>query len=336
MQYTQLGNSGLTVSRLALGAMTFGQYSFSTFHANVDQAGADRMVGIALDAGVNLFDTAEGYGQGRSEETLGAAIRQAGARDRALIATKVSTFGTGDEGPDLIRLSYRHVVGNAEAALRRLGTDWIDLYQLHAPDFVTPWEETLRALDDLVTRGLVRYAGWSNFPAWHAALGQGIGQQRGYAPLVSAQIYYSLIGRDAEHEILPYCRAAGLGTMIWSPLASGFLTGKYTRDDPSGEGGRRAAFSVPPVNLDRGYRAIDAMRQIAGQHGVPIAHVAYAWLLARQEVSSVIIGVSRPEQLADNLAATELTLTGEELAALDALDPPAPVYPDPRWMVPNE
>ena len=169
MQYVQLGESGLTVSRLALGTMTFGQYSFSTFHANVDRAAADRMVGLALDAGVNLFDTAESYGQGRSEEVLGAALRRAGARERAVISTKVSTFGTGsyDEDRDLLRLSYRHVIGNAEAALRRLGTDWIDLYLLHQPDFVTPWEETLRALDDLVSRGLVRYVGWSNFPAWH-------------------------------------------------------------------------------------------------------------------------------------------------------------------------
>jgi aryl-alcohol dehydrogenase-like predicted oxidoreductase len=332
MQYVQLGNSGLTVSRLALGTMTFGRYSFSTFHANVDQASADRMVGLALDAGINLFDTAEGYGHGRSEEVLGAAIGRAGARDRALIATKVSTFGAEPDDPDRQRLSYRHVVGNAEAALRRLGTDWIDLYQLHAADLVTPWEETLRALDDLVSRGLVRYVGWSNHPAWHAARGQGIQELRGYAPFVSAQIYYSLIGREAEHEILPYCRAGGLGTLIWSPLAGGFLSGKYTREDPTGGSGRRAAFSVPPIDLERGYEAVERMREIADGHNVPVAHVAYSWLFARPEVSSVIVGASRPEQLADNLTAADLSLTEEELAALDALDRPAPLYPDPRWL----
>jgi aryl-alcohol dehydrogenase-like predicted oxidoreductase len=338
MQYTQLGSSGLTVSRLALGTMTFGRYSFATFHANVDQATADRMVGLALDAGVNLFDTAEGYGQGQSEEVLGAALRRANARERAVIATKVSTFSAGqnDDDLDLLRLSYRHVVGNAEAALRRLGTDWIDVYQLHAPDFVTPWEETLRALDDLVSRGLVRYVGWSNFPAWYAARGQGIQELRGYAPFVSAQIHYSLIGRQPEHEVLPYCRAAGLGTLIWSPLAGGFLTGKYTREDPTGEGGRRAAFSVPPIDLERGYQAVETMREIAGGRGVPVAHVAYAWLLAKPEVSSVIVGASRPEQLADNLAAADLSLTEEELAALDAIDPPPPLYPDPRWLTGGE
>jgi aryl-alcohol dehydrogenase-like predicted oxidoreductase len=334
VQYVQLGDSGLTVSRMALGTMTFGEYSFSTFQANVDQATAERMVGLALDAGVNLFDTAEGYGQGRSEEVLGAALRRARARERAVISTKVSTFGTGpdDADRDLLRLSYRHVVGNAEAALRRLETDWIDLYLLHQPDFVTPWEETLRAVDDLISRGLVRYVGWSNFPAWYAARGLGIQERYGYAPFISAQIHYSVIGRDAEHEILPYCRAAGIGTLIWSPLAGGFLTGKYSRADPAGGGGRRAAFSVPPIDLERGYDAVETMREIADSRGVPMAHIAYAWLFAKPGVSSVIVGASRFEQLADNLAAADLSLTEDELVALDAVDAPAPLYPHPRWL----
>ena len=336
MQYTQLGSSGLTVSRLALGSMTFGQYSFATFHADVGQAAADTMVGLALDAGVNVFDTAEGYGDGQSEEVLGAALRRAGARERAVIATKVSTFDAGPHDPDRARLSYRHVVGNAEAALKRLGTDWIDLYQLHAPDFVTPFEETLRALDDLVSRGLVRYVGWSNFPAWHAARGQGIQRLHGYAPFVSAQIYYSLAGREAEHEVLPYCRAAGLGTLIWSPLAGGFLTGKYTRENPAGGGGRRAAFKVPPVDRDRGYATVAAMREIADGRGVPVAHIAYAWLFGKPEVSSVIVGASRPEQLEANLGAADLSLTEQEMAALDAIDPPAPLYPHPLWLTGGE
>jgi aryl-alcohol dehydrogenase-like predicted oxidoreductase len=336
MQYTQLGNSGLTVSRMALGAMTFGRYSFAAFHADVDQATADQLVGRALDAGVNLFDTAEGYGNGQSEEILGAALSRAGARDRAVIATKVSTYQADPGEPDRQRNSYRHVIGNAEAALRRLGTDWIDLYQLHGPDFVTPLEETLRALDNLVTRGLVRYVGWSNHPAWYAARAEGIQHQHGYAPFVSAQIYYSLVGRDAEHEVLPYCRAAGLGTLVWSPLAGGFLTGKYTRDDPSGGGGRRAAFKVPSIDLEAGFGTMEKMRQIAKSHDVSVVHVAYAWLLAKPGVSSAIIGVSRPEQLADNLAAADLTLASDEVAQLDASGRPAPIYPAPEWLVPNE
>jgi aryl-alcohol dehydrogenase-like predicted oxidoreductase len=330
MRYTQLGNSGLTVSRMALGAMTFGHYSFGSFHANVDQAGADKMVSLALDAGVNLFDTAEGYGNGQSEEVLGAALRNAHARDRAVIATKVSTYANPDD-PNMGRNSYRHVVGNAERALRRLDTEWIDLYQLHGADFLTPWEETLRALDDLVTRGLVRYVGWSNQPAWYAARADGIQQQRGYAPFISAQIYYSLLGRDAEHEILPYCHSAGIGTLIWSPLAGGFLTGKYSRQDPTGGGGRRAGFSVPPIDPERGYDTTEAMTEIADGHGVPVAHIAYAWLLAKPHVSSVIVGASRPQQLADNLAAADLTLTNQELTRLDAINPPPPIYPDSRW-----
>ena len=332
MRYRQLGDSGLIVSSMALGAMTFGHYSFATFQATVGQTEADRMVGLALDAGVTLFDTAEGYGAGRSEEVLGTALRHAGALDRAIIATKVSTYEDRPGDPDSTRNSYRHVVGNAERALRRLGTDRIDLYQLHAPDFATPWEETLRALDDLVSRGMVRYVGWSNHPAWYAARGAGIQRQRGYMPFASAQIYYSLVGRDAEHEILPYCEAAGIGTLIWSPLAGGFLSGKYTRVDPSGGGGRRAAFSVPPVDVDRGYDTIDLLGKIANGHGVPIAHVAYAWLLAKPVISSVILGASGPDQLAGNLAAAELVLTDDEVAMLDAQGARPPLYPDPRWL----
>jgi aryl-alcohol dehydrogenase-like predicted oxidoreductase len=321
---------------MALGAMTFGTYSFGTFQARIDQQTADRMVGLALDAGVNLFDSAENYGNGQSEELLGVALRRTGARDRVAIATKVSVSGGDPEDADSQRLSYRHVVGNAERALRRLRTDWIDLYQLHAPDFVTPWPETLRALDDLVSRGLVRYVGWSNMPAWHAARGHGIQELRGYAPFISAQIYYSLVGRDAEHEVIPYCRAVGLGTLIWSPLAGGFLSGKYTRKDPTGRGGRRAEFHLPPIDLDRGHRAVDAMRAIADGRGVPVAHIALAWLLAKPHVGSVIVGASGPAQVAENLAAAEFTLAQEELAILDAVDAPAPLYPHPAWMAGRE
>lgn len=329
---TQLGNSGLTVSRMALGAMTFGNYSFGTFRARIEQQTADNMVGIALDAGINVFDSAENYGNGQSEELLGRALRNAGARDRVVIATKVSISGGDSADLDSRRLSYRHVVGNAERALKRLGTDWIDLYQLHAPDFVTPWPETLRALDDLVSRGLVRYVGWSNFPAWHAAQGLAMQECHAYAPFVSAQIYYSVVGRHAEHEIIPYCQSAGLGTLIWSPLAGGFLTGKYTRADPTGRNGRCATFHLPPVDLEYGYHVIDAMRHIAVRHDVPIVHVAYAWLLSKPQVTTVIVGASSPDQLAENLAAATFALTDEELADLDSIGAVAPIYPDPRWM----
>lgn len=332
MKYTQLGTSGPTVSRMALGAMTFGHYSFGAFHADTDQATADRMVGLALDAGVNLFDTADAYGNGQSEEVLGISIKRGGARNRAVIATKVIAYRASPGKPDRERNSYQHIVDHAEASLRRLGIDWIDLYQVLEPDLVAPVnEETLRALDDLVSRGLIRYAGWTNHPAWYAARAEAVQLRRGYAPFVSGQIHYSLVGRDAEHEILPYCRAAGIGTLIWSPLASGFLTGKYTRDNPAGGGGRRSTFSLPPIDLERGYAVIEAMQGIAKEHNLSVAHVAYGWLLAKPEVSSIIVGASRPEQLADNLAAADVSLTDTCIAALDAVNAPAAIYPEPGW-----
>lgn len=332
MQYRELGNSKLSVSRMALGTMTFGHYSFGSFQARVDQATADRMVALALEAGVNLFDTAEGYGNGQSEEVLGAAIKRTGARDRAVLATKVLTYQGSPGELDRHRNSYRHIVDSAEAALRRLGTDWIDLFQIYQPDFTTPVEEeTLRGLDDLVSRGLVRHVGWTNHPAWYAARTEALQRLRDYAPFVSGQIHYSLVGRDVEHEILPYCRAAGVGTLVWSPLAGGFLTGKYTRDDPTGGGGRRANFTLPPVDLKRGYQTVEAMRAVADARNVSVAHVAYAWLLAKPDVSSIIVGASGPEQLADNLSAAKISLTHAEMASLDAINPPSAIYPASLW-----
>jgi aryl-alcohol dehydrogenase-like predicted oxidoreductase len=332
MQYNQLGTSELNVSRMALGAMTFGNYSFGSFRARVDPAAADKMVGLAIDAGVNLFDTAEGYGNGQSEEILGAAIRRAGSRDRVMISTKIITYQASPDEEDLPRRSYQHVVDKAESALRRLGSDHIDLFQIYQPDFTTPLDEdALRALDDLTSRGLVRYTGWTNQPAWYAARAEAVQRQRGYAPFVSAQIHYSLVGRDVEHDILPYCRAAGVGTLIWSPLAGGFLSGKYTREDPTGGGGRRAAFTTPPIDLERGFLTIEAMQDIARRHNLSVSHVAYAWLLAKPEVSSIIVGASHPEQLADNLAVVSHSLTDTEIASLDAMAPPEPIYPEARW-----
>jgi aryl-alcohol dehydrogenase-like predicted oxidoreductase len=323
MRYARLGDSGLIVSRLALGAMTFGTHAYGGFRAGIEQSEADRMVARALELGVNLFDTAEGYGNGTSEEILGAALRRSGARDRAIVATKVSPMPDADP-PDAGTLSYRHVVGNAEAALRRLGTDWIDLYQLHVPDVQTPQDETLRALDDLVRRGLVRYAGWSNFPAWHAAEGRALQERQGWAPFISAQIYYSLVGRDAEHELLPYCRSRGLGTLIWSPLASGFLTGKYSRE---GGQGRRVDFDFPPVDPARDYDVLDRLAAIAAEHGVTTAQAAYAWLLARPGVTSLIVGASRFEQLDENLGAADFALPEEHVAELEQMTRPPRLYP---------
>lgn len=307
----------LRVSRLALGAMTFG--TGFTRATKVDEPLARRLVDRALGAGVNLVDTADVYARGASEEILGRAIR--GRRDHVVLATKV---GFGDLGPGA--LSYDNVVAACEASLRRLGVDHVDLYQLHRPDRTTPLEETLGALDDLVTRGLVREVGASNFRAWEVA--GALARQR--TLFAAVQIYYSLVGRDAEHEILPHCRADGLGVLVYSPLAGGFLSGRAT--------GRRDVLDFPPVDPVVGSAALAALGAVASARGVSMARVALAWLLARPDVTSVIVGASSVEQLDDNLAAADLVLAPEEIAQLDAATAPRLMYPayvEQRWGYPG-
>lgn len=328
MQQVALGNSGLRVSRLTLGAMTFGGVDARGFRANVDQSGANRMVATALDAGINLFDTADVYSLGASEEMLGRALAAADGATHALVATKVGNRMSRDR--DDRGLSYRHIVDSCEASLRRLNREAIDLYQLHTPDFQTPLEETLRALDDLRRRGLVRYVGWSNFPAWYAAQAQALQAAAGHAPFISAQAYYSLVGRDLELEILPWCRHAGVGVLVWSPLAGGFLTGKYGPDAPDGGGGRRANFDFPPVDTSRGEAVLERVRSIASDHGLTAAQIALAWLLHQRGVTSVIVGASSQAQLEQNLGAAEVRLTAEDLAALDDASGLSLTYP--HWL----
>jgi aryl-alcohol dehydrogenase-like predicted oxidoreductase len=327
MQYTTLGHTGLVVSRLAFGAMTFGTGELVSGVINsIDQAGADRMVSRALDAGINLFDTADAYVRGQSETILGQALGN--RRDEAVIATKVG-FRTGDALTDT-GLSYRHVIASAQASLKRLGTDYIDLYQIHIPDPLTPPEETVRALDDLVRRGLVRYVGFSNLPAWKAARITAIQERNGYARFISAQMYYSLLGRDIEHEIVPFVEDAGMGILAWSPLASGFLSGKYTRETPVPEDARRNKFQFPPVDIEKGYEVVDLLKQIGQQDQASPAQVAIAWMLTKPFISSIIIGASKIEQLDDNLGAAELKLSVQEVEKLDGLTAPQPIYPG--WM----
>ena len=327
MEYTTLGSTGLVVSRLAFGAMTFGTGELMPgITNNIDQTVADQMVGRALEAGINLFDTADAYRRGDSEIILGKALSQ--RRHEAVIATKVG-FRTGDALTDT-GLSYRHIIASAEASLKRLETDYIDLYQIHIPDPLTPMEETVRALDDLVRQGKVRYIGYSNFPAWKAARMVGLQESRGYARFVAAQMYYSLVGRDLEHEVVPFVREAGIGVLVWSPLASGFLSGKYTRENPVPEGARRANFQFPPVDLERGYDVVDALKQIAQTHGASPAQVAIAWLLTKSFISSAIVGANKMSHLEDNLGAAELKLSAQEVEQLDTLTAPQPLYPG--WM----
>ena len=329
MQFLPLGNTGLYVSRLCLGAMTFadqGDPSRGAIGAT-GQDLADRMVGLSLDAGVNFFDTANVYGgDGTSERMLGKALE--GRRETAVIATKV--YNTYSRDMNALGTSRVAVMREVEKSLSRLGTDRIDLYQVHLFDTTTPLEETLRALDDCVRQGKVRYIGLSNFAAWQIAKADGLARHLGTERFCSVQAYYSLVGRELEREILPAVRDLGLGTMIWSPLAGGFLSGKYSGDD-AGEG-RRKNFAFPPVDATVGEAVVSVLRRIADAHDATCARVALAWLLYQEGVTSVIIGARTQEQLDDNLAATDVELSADELTQLDEASRLAPEYP--QWVPP--
>lgn len=330
MRYNRFGRTGLFVSELCLGTMTFGGAEGSMWghigRLQLDEAKA--IVKAAVDAGINFIDTANVYGNGASEEILGQAVQSLGLnREELVIATKV--FGPMGEGPNARGNSRGHIMDQVKASLKRLGTDHIDLYQIHGWDAVTPIEETVRALDDLVRQGHVRYVGVSNWPAWAIAKAQGISERLDAARFESVQAYYSIAGRDLERELVPFMQSEQVGLMVWSPLAGGLLSGKYGRD---GEGeGRRAAFDFPPVNKEKAFDVIDAMRVIADARGVSVARIALAWLLHQSHVTSVIIGAKRIEQLEDNVAAVDIALTADELVTLDAVSALTPEYPG--WML---
>jgi aryl-alcohol dehydrogenase-like predicted oxidoreductase len=297
----------------------------------VDERDARTMLDRAFAAGVNLVDTADVYAFGQSEEILGRWVRdRGGRRDDVVVATKCG-FGSHDDGA----LSYDRVVAACEASLGRLGLDHIDLYQLHRPDRATAMEETLRALDDLVSRGLVRAVGTSNFRAWETSAAVAHQRALGRPAFTATQLYYSLVAREAEHELIPECRADGLGVVVWSPLSSGFLTGRYRAGDADG---RRKTFTFPPVDPELGERALVALAAVADRRGVSMAQVALAWVLAQPGITSAIVGASSMAQLDDNLAAAELELTDAELADLDAATALAPIYPawwDPAMGIPG-
>lgn len=317
MQYRQLGSSGLRVSTITLGTMGFGGTGWASPVGRIDVDGARRQVDMAREAGVNLIDTADVYSNGLSEEILGEALGT--NRDEVLIATKVR--GAMGEGPNDAGLSRHHIVRAAEASLRRLGTDHIDLYQVHEWDGQTPLEETLKALDDLVRSGKVRYIGASNYTGWQLMKALWTSDQQGSERFVSQQIYYSLQARDAESELVPVSIDQGLGILVWSPLAGGLLSGKYRRGQDAPEGTRRfEGWTEPPVHdEDRLYSTIDALVEIAEAHDASAARVALAYTLAKPAVTSLIVGARTEEQLADNLAAADLELSAEELARLDAV-----------------
>ena len=315
MQYRQLGRTGLRVSTFTLGTMGFGGTGWATPVGKIDVAGAREQIAIARDAGVNLIDTADVYSAGLSEEILGEAL--GGDREEVLIATKVR-MPMGD-GPNDAGLSRHHVIRGAEASLRRLGTDYIDLYQVHEWDGQTPLEETLTALDDLVRSGKVRYVGCSNYAAWQMVKALGISDARQLERFASTQVYYSLQNRDIEAEIVPAALDQGLGILVWSPLAGGLLSGKYRRGVQAPAGSRHLSeWSEPPINdEDKLYDTIELAVKIGESHGVSAAQVALAYISQKPAVTSLIVGARTTDQLRDNLAAADLELTADEIKALD-------------------
>ena len=327
MNYRMLGRTGLYVSELCFGAMTFGGEGFWKVVGTQGQSEADALVGRCLEAGINFFDTADVYSNGASEQLLGQAL---GARRKdVVLATKVR--GRMGPGINAVGLSRGHIMDSVHASLKRLGTDYIDLYQIHGYDMVTPLDETLRALDDLVRQGKVRYLGASNLAAWHLMKALGISEHRGLSRFESLQAYYSIAGRDVERELVPLMKDQQVGLMVWSPLAGGFLSGKFRRGQQGPEGARRAAFDFPPVDRERAYNVIDVMDGIARECNTSVARVALAWLLHQPHVTTLIIGAKTQEQLADNLAAPSLKLSAEQLAALNTASTLPPEYPG--WMV---
>jgi len=325
MEHRQLGRSGLQVSVLGLGTMGFGGGGNFANVGQIGVEGATRQLDLCLDAGVTLVDTANVYSTGVSEEIVGKAI--GGRRERIVLATK-ARFPMG-EGANDAGLSRRHLISECEASLRRLGTDYIDLYQVHEWDGLTPLEETLETLDTLVRSGKVRYVGCSNYSGWHMTKALGLSDRLGYQRFVSEQVYYSLQARDIEYEIVPAALDQGVGILVWSPLAGGLLSGKYRRDREAPAGSRHLTdWDEPPVRDEEGlYDIIEALVEIGEAHDVSAAQVALAWTLGRPGISSAIVGARTEEQLADNLRAAELELGAEERARLDELSAPPLLYP---------
>lgn len=331
MRYNRLGNTGLFVSELCLGTMTFGGGEGIWGQiGSLQQQDAERLIARSLEAGINFIDTADVYAQGVSETITGRALKNLKVkREEVIIATKV--FSEMGAGPNDRGASRAHILDGVKASLKRLQLDHIDLYQIHGFDPATPLEETIRAMETLVSQGLVRYVGVSNWAAWQIMKALGIADRLGFSRFASLQAYYTIAGRDLEREIVPLLKSEGVGLMVWSPLAGGLLSGKYDRDQSAEEGSRRVTFDFPPVDLERAYPVIDKMRILAGGRGCSVARIALAWLLHQPQVSSIIIGAKRPEQLDDNIAAVEIILSSEELAALDEVSCLPLEYP--AWML---
>lgn len=330
MHYRLLGRTGLFVSAICLGTMTWGGKGRFQIVGRLGLEEAKAQLRMALAAGINFVDTADVYSEGESERLLGQAMRELGVpREELVIATKVRI--RMGEGPNRVGLSRVNIVNALDASLKRLALDHVDLYQIHAVDFLTPIDETLRALDDMVRSGRVRHVGVSNHAAWQIMKALGVSQQHGWSRFEAIQAYYSIAGRDLEREIVPLALDQQLGIMVWSPLAGGLLSGKFSAQAQGPEGARRTTFDFPPVDRERAFRCVDAMRPIAQAHGVSVARVALAWTLRQPGITSVIVGAKSPEQLSDNIAAADLPLSESELATLDQASALPPEYPG--WMI---
>ena len=330
MRYNVLGRTGLYVSELCLGAMTFGGKGFWEVIGKLGTREVDGIVGAALDAGVNFIDTADVYSEGESEKLVGAALSALGRpREQVVIATKVR--GRTGPGVNQVGLSRVHILAGIDQSLQRLGLDHVDLYQIHGFDPSTPIEETVRALDAVVRSGKARYVGFSNLTAWHAMKAIAFAESRGLARFESAQVYYSIAGRDIEREIAPMAQSEGVAILPWSPLAGGLLSGKFDPDKPGPDGARRSSFDFPPVDRARLPQVLRALRTVSEATGHSVARLALAWQLTRPFVTSVIIGAKNREQLADNLAATDVKLSPEHVKLLDDASTLPPEYPG--WML---
>jgi aryl-alcohol dehydrogenase-like predicted oxidoreductase len=330
MKFNQMGNTGLFVSEICLGTMTFGGEGMFKVVGEVGQKDATALVSRSLEAGVNFIDTADVYSNGRSEQILGQSLKDIGVkRSDVVIATKC--YGRVGRSPNDMGASRGHIMDAVAKSLERLGTDHIDLYQIHGTDVAAPVEETMRALDDLVSQGMVRYVGCSNWQAWKIMKAQGLAEHKGWTRFETLQAYYSIAGRDLERDIVPLLQDQKIGLMVWSPLAGGLLSGKFGPGSNGPEGARRAAFDFPPVNKDRAWAAIDAMREIGQKHGASVARIALAYVLAKPFVTTIIIGAKTMEQLDDNLEAAKLSLSADEMKKLDEVSALPPEYPG--WML---
>lgn len=330
MNYNLLGNTGVLISEICLGTMTFGGDGYWKAIGELPQDAVNDIVKTSVDNGINFIDTANVYSYGLSEKMLGQAIKNLGlSRNELVIATKVR--GRMGEGKNQVGLGRLQIMQQLDDSLKRLQLDHVDLYQIHGFDPLTPLEETMRGLEDVVRSGKVRYIGCSNLAAWQVMKANGIAEKNGWTKFVSTQNYYSIAGRDLENEIVPMVQDQQMAILPWSPLAGGFLSGKYTRDNKPEDGSRRLSFDFPPVDQERAYDIIDVMQSIAEAHGVSVARIALAWVLAQPGVTSVIIGAKSTDQLTDNIKAAELSLTTEQLDQLNEVSSRPKPYP--QWMI---